>query len=440
MKLPPPKDSKQPTLNPIMQAFTHRQTANIHIDRIHIYAPCSHKPTGKVIYFDEDDLGMIPSAATANQKTLKDGGEKAYMRSKDISGRTGIASMIEIHCCPPKILQKHNLFGHANLQDYVYAILDIATKRVGILVEPDDREQWKMGCVTLTEIHLTGNFGRPAGMSLPIIDAIDDNNSYGKLRKIATCITLDKGGKRRSTFHALTIYDKMLEMMSHSDWKKPGPYQCMLLAEADKGIRAEVKLYSQVLKHRKLGYVSRWRGVDVAALYFEYLDKYKLQYAIQRLLTEDELACLTRSERNAYTLWLNRVAIKDQYSRTTAWKITKAIEGKTGINIGGNRRPEALPAIDLSAIFTPENVLPVPSWAFGTDYYVPPSIRTRSISNVPVDPEQVDDDVDCSPPPKRSISNVPVYLDEDELAALSPPPRKIGRSISNVPVDPGAVD
>ena len=112
--------------------MTSHPFGGIHIDRIRIKASCTHVPTGKIMYFNDEEFGLIPSGATANQKALKDGGEKAYIRSKDINARTGMAQFIEIHCCPPLVLQKHNLFGHGNLQDYVYAILDLATKRLGI--------------------------------------------------------------------------------------------------------------------------------------------------------------------------------------------------------------------------------------------------------------------------------------------------------------------
>ncbi len=355
-----------------------KQIPNIHIDRIRIKAPCSHKPTGKVMYFEEESIGaFVPSGATANLKGLKDGGKKAYVRSKEIDPSTGLATFIEIHCCPPLLLQKHNLFGHAVLQDYVYAILDLLTRRFEIEVDPFDRDQWENGCVSITEIHLTGNFRCPSDAILPIIQAIDDNNTCGKQRKIPSCITLGFSKTRRSTYHALTIYDKSLELMTH--WKKPGPYQSKLIEEARAGIRAEVKLYSQELKLLGLEYVMRWQGVDVADLFFKFLNRYQLRYTIQRLLTADELAALTRTERKAYSLWLTGMSIHDQYARTSAWKITREIQKKTDINIKGNRRPDQLPAIDIAKVFSPENLLPIPEWAIGMPYYFAPSRKEESI-------------------------------------------------------------
>ena len=357
------------------QAATMNQTVNIHIDRIRFTAPCTHKPTGKVMYFDEAELDeLIPSGATANQKVLKDGGEKAYVRSKSIDASNGLATMMEVHCCPPMVLQKHNLFGHADLKRYVYEIMDLLTKRLQINVDPFDRREWLSGGVSVTEVHLTANFACPREEVMPIIQAIDESNLHSKQRIVPSCITLGYSPQRRSTFDMLTVYDKKLELMKR--WKAPGRYQSMLIAEAAKGIRVEVKLYSQGLKHRDLGYVSRWDTANVAEVYFQCLAAYKLRYAIQRLLTEDELRMLSKSERKAYQMWLLGMPISEQFGRTTAWKYAEAIFDKTRIDVRSARRPEALPDIDTCNLFVPETVLPVPEWAHGTEYYFAPD-QTR---------------------------------------------------------------
>lgn len=345
------------------------------------------------MFLDDESLAeLVPMGSTANQHILKDGGAKAYVRSKEIDSSTGLATVMEVHCCPPLVLQKHNLFGHADLLRYAYEIMDLLTRRLSIEVDPFDREEWRRGGIRITEIHLTANFGCPREDVQPIIQAIDENNPDAKQRTIASCITLGYSPKRRSTFDMVTVYDKKLELMNQ--WKNPGPYQTKLIAEAAKGIRAEVKLYSQGLRNRELHYVSRWNDVDVAALFFECLGKYKLRYAIQRLLTADELDMLSNSERKAYQLWLYGEPITEQFSRTTAWKYAKNILKKTGIDISGSRRPEALPEIDLASIFVPENVLPVPAWAIGTEYYFAPEqtrLRPPGIMGVPVDADVVDE-------------------------------------------------
>lgn len=365
----------------------------MHIDRIRIIAACTHQPTGKTLYFDEESLGgLVPMGATANQLALKDGGHKAYVRSKEIDPVTGMATKLEVHCCPPLVLQKHNLFGHANLLSYVYEIMDLLTKRLGIKVDRFEREEWRRGGVGITEIHLTANFACPRNDVLPIIQAIDENNSDKKQRTIPSCITLGYSPKRRSTFDMVTVYDKMLELMNQ--WKHPGPFQTKLIEEAAKGIRVEMKLYSQGLRHRGLHFVSRWKDVDVAALYFELLAKYKLKYAVQRLLTGDEMSMLSNTERKAYQLWLHGVPIAEQFSRTTAWKHAKNILEKTGIDVRGSRRPDALPELDLPSIFVPENVLPVPDWAIRTEYYFAPEqtpLRRPGVMGVPVPPHTVDE-------------------------------------------------
>lgn len=375
------------------------QAANIHIDKIRITAQWTHKPTGKAHYFDENEDGLVPSgSATANQKALKDGGEAAYIKSKGIDDY-GVAHLIEIHCCPPLVLQRHNLFGHCVLQDYVYAILDLATRRLGLPVDSAQREEWRNGGVSITEIHLTANFRCPKTAVLPIIDAIDGAYTKGKWRSEPTSITVQGAKKRRSKSHALTVYAKAIQLASkfktENRGKKPGKYQSLLIKEADEGIRAEVKLYSEELKYLGLGHVKRWEGIDVTELYFRFLNKYRVNHCIQRLLTEDEIAMLSRGERKIYTLWLSKINLDDHYCRTSLWKYAKAIEDKVKIDIRG-RRPEKLSPVETSAIFVPENALPVPAWAIGTEYYAPPlSVglpkHGRGISSVPIPDGDLED-------------------------------------------------
>ncbi len=376
------------------------QTANIHIDKIRITAQLTHEPTGKPHYFDEGEFDIvIPSgSATANQKVLKDGGDAAYIKSKGIDGN-GVAHLIEIHCCPPLVLQGHNLFGHCVLQDYVYAILDLAAKRLDLPVDAAQREEWKKGDVSITEIHLTANFGCPRTAVQPIIDAIDAAYTKGKWRSEPTSITVQGAKKRRSKSHALTVYDKAIQLASvfktAAGSKKPDWVKSLLIEEAEKGIRAEVKLYSEELKYLELGRVGSWEGADISALYFQFLNKYRVTHCIQKLLTDDEIAMLSRGERKIYTLWLSKVSLEDHYCRTSLWKYAKDIEEKVKIDILG-RRPERLPPVETSEIFVPENVLPVPAWAVGTEYYSPPlkvklPKNGRGISTVPIPDGELDD-------------------------------------------------
>lgn len=377
-------------MTPIQAAVAEvcTKTVNIHIDKIHIKAPCYHMPRGRPSYHGGDEFGLMQTSASASMKALKDDHEQAYIRSVDINGDTGMANFIEVECCPPLVLQKHNLFGHGNLQTYVYEILDLAAKRMEIEVSDDDRAEWRKGAVGLTEIHLTGNFACPSSCIVQIIDAIDANNLERKRRPKRTWLTLDNGVERNSTFYSLTIYGKHAELKGKAAFRKPGPTRKLLLAEACNAIRAEVKIHSEGLKHLDLGYVSRWKDVDVAALFFEIFNSYDVTYAIQPRLTEAEQACLTRPERNAYLLWLAGVDIEDQYARTNAWSMTKKIYDKTGIKVSSKRRPKPLPDLDLREVFAPANVLPVPAWAIGTPYYSGP--RGYGISGVPIDFEALD--------------------------------------------------
>ena len=369
------------------------QKPNIHIDKIRMRVHCVHTPLGKSMFIDQDDLGILPCSSTPMQISLIDGWDTMYVRSMQVCQATGMAEILEIHCCPPLVLQRHNLFGHANLQSYINVILEQLTQRLGIDVDPFDRKEWERGAVTLTEIHLTANFACPTDNVLPIIQAIDNNLTKGKQRTIESCITLNNGVQRRSTTDALTIYDKSLELQDR--FKTPGEFQAKLIDEAKKGIRAEVKLYSQGLKSLKLDYGMRWENVDIEDIYFKKISKFNIPSAIQILETNDKLALLSRAEAKTYQLWLSGCDIREQLGRTTAWKQARSILSKTGIDIRCQSRPTVSANIDLAKIFSPENILPIPEWALDTIYYFPPNQLNfrrplRTFSNLVVQAEDTE--------------------------------------------------
>lgn len=360
-------------VQPVSAYATCNQQPGVFIDRFRIKAPCTHSPLGKVLTYFDEELGVdITVGATPVKRSLQDGYDSMYVRSKEFSRDGSFAYFIEIDCCPPKVLQRHNLFGHSELQDYVYEILDRVTCRLGIEPSDDDRDEWRRGGVGITEIHLTANFTCPREQVVPIIDAIDHNNREGKQRQRRTCITLGFTPKRRSKYHVLVIYDKYVELLEQ--FKKPGQYQTKVLEEAEKGIRVELKLFSMELTRLGRQFVMRWAEVDVAALFFKFFAKYKVTYSIQAAPDDALMNQLTNKERNVYQLWLADVDVKDQFtSRTTALKYIKVIQQKIGVNVGAARRPEGRAVIDLKEIFAPENVRQVPEWAVGTKYYSPPS-------------------------------------------------------------------
>jgi hypothetical protein len=270
-----------------------------------------------------------------------------------------------------KLLQKHNGFGHSDILDYVYHSFDHVTRELGIEVSEHDREIWRQGFVTLSEVHLTGNFGCLVQYVALVIKAIDENNEAGKQKPLKTSISLGFNGKRRSRNCVATIYYKFLEL--ESAWRKRGPFKNLLLAALLNAIRCEIKLYDKGLKALDLDYGANWTGVDVAALFFSELDRFSIKHAIQPQLSAEQLATLTKAEQNVYLLWLHGTPVKDQFkSRSSAWKYAKSIKEKTGIDASGDRRPEAQPAINIADIFCPENLLPIPQELFGTEFFYPP--------------------------------------------------------------------
>lgn len=332
----------------------------VHIDRLHVTGPLDHKPLGELFYklYEDEPVAVGASAFKPNSKRNAD---EVYIRSREVQANER-AYMLEFDCCPPKILQGHNFFGHGDMLDYTYAMFDRQTRKFGLPVDPGQREEWQTGQVGVTGMHLCANFWCTPGQQLPFIDAIDHNNQSGKHRDEPTCITLGFTPKRRSVHHMATAYAK--DVLLHKEWKRPGPLQTRIIRTSERSFRVEIKLYSQWLKENELGYVLRWKDVDVNEIFFKILARYNIANAIQPLLTEDECRLLSKAEQRAYKLWLSGFDLDKEFCRTTVWKYTTEIEEKTGIDMRANRRPEKLPLADLREILVPENIVPIPHWAY----------------------------------------------------------------------------
>ena len=123
---------------------------------------------------------------------------------------------------------------------------------------------------------------------------------------------------------------------------------------------------------KSLLYAMNWASVDIDELYFELLKTYEVTNSIQRILTEDEEQGLSKGARRAYLLWLSGRDLDGEYCRTTVHKYRTEVFGKFKVDITAARRPERLPSVDLAELFVPENILPIPDWAFGTPRYWPP--------------------------------------------------------------------
>jgi hypothetical protein len=296
-------------------------------------------------------------------------------RAKSMKGQPdGTALELWIECCPPKVLQRHNAFGHADMLTAVYQVFCRVTEALNLKVSADDRERWRTGEFWLTEVHLTGTFRCPRAAVLPIIQAIDEAFTEGKQRNIKTSITVGSPGMRRSKHRALSAYDKYLERLSA--WPTPGRYQARILDWLKETLRLELKLYSDGLRHRGLQQGKAWRDVDVLDLYFGFIESFDLKACMQPLLTSDEEAMLTPHERRVYKRWLKGESLEEQFdSRSTRHKYAKAIYEKTQINIASNRRPDPLQPVDTRDIFTRGNLMSIPEWAIGTPFFAPPSQR-----------------------------------------------------------------
>jgi len=346
------------------------KNAYIHIDMIRVVGTCRHKPIGQVKYDYDEKTGLIPSLTHGVNVALRPGSkDRQYIKSKGLTD-DGKAHLLEFRLCPPKLLQRHNVYGHSDILDYIYHAFDYLTRERGIDVSEHDREQWRSGLVTLSEVHLTGNFACLAHYVEPIIKAIDQNNDEGKQKPLQTSVSLGFKGKRRSRNCVVTIYSKFAELSSA--WRKRGQFKKLLLESVRDSIRGEVKLYDKGLKALELDYAANWKGVDVASLFFSELNKFNICYAIQPQLSAEQVEKLTKTEQNVYWMWLHGKQVKDQFkSRSSAWKYAKSIKEKTNIDVKGSRRPDAQPAVNVADIFCPENLLPIPRELFATEFFYP---------------------------------------------------------------------
>lgn len=343
----------------------------MHIDRIRVHGSLDHHPVGKVFYQAFGDEGdMLPVGASPRKKQRRASwpSDRGRVLSRDVESET-LARRIEFDCCPPKVLQKHNFFGHADLRSYTYKIFRHQLDILGINPTDEADQEWAAGQVGLTEIHLTANFWCPPIQAL-IIDAIDENNRTGKIRDRETCISLGYGPQGRSVHHTATVYSKY-ELL-RKEWKMPGPRQKDLLDLASRSIRVELKLHHQGLRERGLNYVSRWSGVDVDALFFELLSRKKIATSVQRLLTDDEEHMLAPHLRRAYVLWLNGEDLNKHFSRTAVWSYVRKVKELVGIDMTADRRPQALPQASTAEIFIRENIVPIPDWAYDSPHYSSP--------------------------------------------------------------------
>lgn len=351
-----------------------RSHGHIHIDRFTLNGPLEHDSLGEKFYRDDPDLGIIVAGASAHSPKRR--GRKnptpgdIFIKSS-VFGHDERANRILFDCCPPQVLQGHNVFGHGSLLDYGYAVFLLQLKRHGLTATPEEHVWWKTGrMITVSEVHLTGNFWISPELKMMFINAIDEANKSGKHRPIESCIALGWTASRRSIQQGACIYNKAPLLLK--EWSKPGVYQGKLIELADGSIRIEVRLYDGGLTTRELKSASCWANVDVDQLFFDVLSGFNVGNAIQPLLTGDEEKLLTKAELITYLLWLHKHDLRELLSASTISRHSRAIKQKAGTDILSDRRPERLPALDLSEILTVENIVPVPDWLIEAGRYWPP--------------------------------------------------------------------
>lgn len=367
----------------------------VHIDRIDIGGHLTHQPLGHVFYAIYDGEPVAAGASAVKPQPSKSA-EDVYVRSRHIEGADELATWLEFNCCPPQILQGHNVFGHGDMQDYVSAIFEriVAKFPLKLRPTPEEWERWHSGNVQVNHVHLAANFFIAEGLKMPTFDAIDRNNPKGKKRDHLTSISLGFNGDRRSEYQAATVYCKGVELQTK--WKRPGKYQTSIIKLMNGAIRVEVKLFRKALKQLGLSRVKDWAGVDVNKLFFDALAKFNIANSIQPLLTEDERQALTNKERLAYVAWLEGHQLADFMGRGTVWKHVKAVKDKVGIDMAAHRRPDKLPALDMKEVLLRSNIVPVPDYLPGLPnrrYWAPGTAMVELKAKLPLKPAQTPRDL-----------------------------------------------
>ncbi len=342
------------------QGVTPHQPGHIHIDFFKAIGPLRHEPQGKVFFAHDPAVGLVPVGAGAikPQKYQDQKTSEPYWKSCDLAGQDGLAQRVELSCCPPKVFQDHNLFGHGSLPSYVLDVFNKETEKYHIDVDPEDQAFWEAGLVQIHEAHLTANFWFE-GDKLALFNFVDSRVKKGKQRNGLTTITLGGTGQRRSTHRALTIYCKYEQLQN--EWKQNvGPLKKQVLELAWQTIRVEIKLYRAGLLARGLGDLRSWQSVDVDALFFDELLKYKLTGAVQQNVeyaTAEKI--LSKPLLRIYGAWMAGQDLAQQYSRATIWRHRRTILETIGVDINLPRIPE-VDMLDLSQVFTPENIMALP--------------------------------------------------------------------------------
>ena len=108
MKTNPLTIPLQATTSDALQAASPFPLQIVHIDRVAIGGHIVHRPIGHLFYamYDGEPVAAGASAFKPQRRTKA---EDVYVRSRHIEGANEQATWLEFNCCPPQILQGHNV-------------------------------------------------------------------------------------------------------------------------------------------------------------------------------------------------------------------------------------------------------------------------------------------------------------------------------------------
>jgi hypothetical protein len=341
------------------------------IDLLDIRIYFQHKPFGTLRFLKrEDGTDGVTKCLTKNVNLYDDG---AVIHVTSLNNGKKIA----IRCCPPKVLQGHNIFGTNNVIGLANKLIKYVLAALGLNASQEQVNAWERGEFEIQAIDITHRF---AVESHPLVSRLITHLvRTTSLRFRPTPICPGIGVRMLAPCRQANwlFYDKLLEFEDKR--KKEAKYlraligknsdtdaiENLLRQEASMNMRAELKLEKNYLKENRLSHGSAWGRGKAKEIYFQELELLRLgvipsvEYAKVLLdrLTEPKL-------RQTFIVWFHGENLSTYGNRQTLRGRQNAILNAVGIDILNDAMPLKNPPLNMADVFDADNVLPdFPEWA-----------------------------------------------------------------------------
>lgn len=335
------------------------------IDLIDITIPQQHTPFGNERIKRLEDSPTALSKRFSKKIPLHGSGATVDVTSLNNG------SAINIHCCPLKPLQGHNVFGTNKVCQLGGTLICAVLDKLEIVYTEKQRAAWMAGDFDIRMLDITHRFQLPDGVDVQQLCE----------HMLRTTSTVFRPAWFRSGVGvrmavplgraAWIFYDKLLELddkRTHSEkhlraivGENVDDVFSRLREEADGNIRAELKLSKEYLEKHGLNRGSAWTLERVQEVYFDELAGlgFENHQPIERLMTS--AAGLKHHLRRTFKLWGHRESLRKDFKPSTLEYHRAQIRSAIGIDILCD--VPVVEALPLSQIFSPENIMPTfPGW------------------------------------------------------------------------------